>query len=262
MYFLTTRPMWLLVLLVLMLTALTMGASLFIRRHVPLDRLRANNEVAGYKFATLGVLYAVLLAFAVVVVWERFDDAEHSVAKEAGAAATIYRLAWGIEGATGTALREALSGYLAADIEQDWLAMQHGHGSLRVTRALDSLYGQLLQKFQPANPREAGIQTAIMNQLDLLTQAREERLARASGTVPGIIWLVLFTGAVLAVGFTFFFGTPNASAQALMTGALCLLILLALLIVVTVDRPFSGSVVVTPEPLAEVLADFRLPAAR
>jgi protein-S-isoprenylcysteine O-methyltransferase Ste14 len=139
--------------------------------------------------------------------------------------------------------------------------MQYGHGSIQVTRALDSLYGQLLQQFHPADPREAGIQTAIMTPLDLLTQAREERLARASGTVPGIIWFVLFVGAVLAIGFTFFFGTPNAAAQALMTGALCLLILFALLIVITVDRPFTGSVVVTPEPLAEVLADFRAPPA-
>jgi hypothetical protein len=67
MYFLTTRPMWVLVLLVLLLTTLTMVGSLLVRRHVALDRLTANNEVAGYKFATLGVLYAVLLAFAVVV---------------------------------------------------------------------------------------------------------------------------------------------------------------------------------------------------
>ena len=62
-----------------------------------LARLRINNEVAGFKFATVGVLYAVLLAFAVIVVWEKFSDAENNVAQEAGAAATIYRLSWGIE---------------------------------------------------------------------------------------------------------------------------------------------------------------------
>jgi hypothetical protein len=46
----------------------------------------------------------------------------------------------------------------------------------------------------------------------------------------------------------------------MMTGALSLLILFALLIVITVDRPFSGSVAVTPEPLEEVLAECRAPA--
>jgi len=86
MYFLTTRPMWVLSLLVLLLTALAMAGPFFVRRQVALERLTVNNEVAGFKFATIGVLYAVLLAFVVVVVWERFNDAEHAVAREAGAA--------------------------------------------------------------------------------------------------------------------------------------------------------------------------------
>jgi len=43
-----------------------------------------------------GVLYAVLLAFAIIVVWEKFNVAENDVAREAGAAATIYRLSDGL----------------------------------------------------------------------------------------------------------------------------------------------------------------------
>jgi hypothetical protein len=49
-----------------------------------LDQLRLNNEVAGFKFATVGALYAVLLAFAVIMVWEKFSEAENTVAQEAG----------------------------------------------------------------------------------------------------------------------------------------------------------------------------------
>ena len=68
--------------------------GIFVVRHfVPLSQLRTNNEVAGFKFATVGVLYAVLLAFAVIVVWEKFNEAESNVALEAGAAVTLYRLA-------------------------------------------------------------------------------------------------------------------------------------------------------------------------
>ncbi len=40
----------------------------------------------------------MLLAFAVVIVWQKFNDAEDNAAREAGAAATVYRLADGIEG--------------------------------------------------------------------------------------------------------------------------------------------------------------------
>jgi hypothetical protein len=57
------------------------------------------------------VLYAVLLGFAVIVVWRKFSDAENNVALEAGAAATIYRIANGSSGDPGAELREGITGY-------------------------------------------------------------------------------------------------------------------------------------------------------
>src|SRR5215211_8191034 len=97
MAFLNTQPLWLSgTLLVGATTLMSMAAPVLVRRRITTDRLRINNEVAGFTFATVGVLYAVLLAFAVIVVWEKFNEAEHAAAEEAGAAATLYRLANGI----------------------------------------------------------------------------------------------------------------------------------------------------------------------
>jgi|SRR5271168_3511688 len=88
MFFLTTAPLWLAGLVLVGLTTLIamMGPPL-IRRRMSLDVLRTNNEVAGFKFASVGVIYAVLLGLAVIVVWEKFNDAENNIALEAGAAA-------------------------------------------------------------------------------------------------------------------------------------------------------------------------------
>jgi hypothetical protein len=74
MVFLTTQPLWLsAVILIVPTSLLAMAGPIIVRRHVELSRLRTNNEVAGFKFATVGVLYAVLLAFAIVIVWEKFN---------------------------------------------------------------------------------------------------------------------------------------------------------------------------------------------
>jgi hypothetical protein len=63
MLFLTTHTIWYAALLLLVPTMLVaMAAPLVIRRYVTLDRLRTNNEVAGFKFATVGIIFAVLLA--------------------------------------------------------------------------------------------------------------------------------------------------------------------------------------------------------
>jgi hypothetical protein len=104
----------------------------------------------------------------------------------------------------------------------------------------------------------------------------------ADGIVPAIIWVVLFGGAVLTIGFTFFFGAENLRAQSLMTGALSVLIFAGCLTsgrpcpgqfggylmgsithtathtrpVVAIDHPFAGTVKVGPEALAAVVKDF------
>ena len=62
--FLTSLPVWLSgLLLVGLTTVLAMVGPKLVRRYVTLEELSANNEVAGFKFAVVGVLYAVLLAF-------------------------------------------------------------------------------------------------------------------------------------------------------------------------------------------------------
>jgi Na+/proline symporter len=68
---------------------------------------------------------------------------------------------------------------------------------------------------------------------------------------------VLFGGAIITIGFTFFFGTRSLPAQTAMTGALSLLIFAVLFVIVTVNRPFTGSVSVRPDALVQVLEDLR-----
>ena len=192
MYFLTTRPIWLLCLLALLLTALAMAGPFLVRRYVTLERLTTNNEVAGFKFATLGVLYAVLLAFAVIVVWERFHDAEHAVAAEAGAAATLYRLSLGM-GQPGEVFRQRLDEYLQVEVSHEWPEMQNGHGSPAGADALTRLY-QATLSYQPTDFRGQTFEYTLLQELGSLTQARRDRLVLAAGAVPGVVWLVLFTG--------------------------------------------------------------------
>src|ERR1700693_125550 len=169
--FLATQPLWVSgILLVGVTTLVAMLGPVIVRRRVGLEKLSTNNEVAGFKFAIVGVLYAVLLGFAVIVVWEKFSDAETDVAQEAGAAATIYRLANGIGPDPGGALSDGVSRYLKTVIVNEWPAMEQGKASPVVTHALDDLYAKLLS-YNPPDSRSTAIFTEILHQLDLVTQA-------------------------------------------------------------------------------------------
>jgi hypothetical protein len=201
------------------------------------------------------VLYAVLLAFAIVVVWERFNQADNDVAKEASTAATILRLTEGIDTEHGAAIRKATIDYLKAAIERDWPAMAEGKPSHTVTRMLTKIYDAVL-KFHSFDASEALVVAEVLHKVDDLSDARRARLVVADGIVPGIIWMVLFVGAFVTVGFTFFFGTQNLRAQVVMSGALAILIFGGLLTIIAIDHPFAGTVHVGPKALAAVIEDF------
>ncbi|HKD55337.1 MAG TPA: DUF4239 domain-containing protein [Steroidobacteraceae bacterium] len=241
-------------LLVILLTGLAMSGPILIRRYVTFDRLRVNNEVAGFKFATIGVLYAVLLGFVVIIAWERFHEAERALATEAGASATVYRLAGGLTAPLTAEIRSDLEAYLRSVDEDDWPAMAVGRWSPATTDRLNALYDVVVH-IRPTELHDFGLQQDLMRELDKVGEARRERLISANGSVPGAIWFVLLLGALLTIGFTYFFATQNEVIQGLMTGVLAALIFSAILVVVVVDRPFTGAVRVHSEPIRWVLED-------
>jgi len=74
LYYLTSQSIWLSGIIIIGGgTLLSMLGPLLVRHYVALDRLTINNEIAGFKFATVGELYAVLLAFVIIVVWEKLS---------------------------------------------------------------------------------------------------------------------------------------------------------------------------------------------
>jgi hypothetical protein len=218
-HFLASVPLWLLIAMVVVIpTLLAMIAQLLIRRWVGVETLAKNNEIAGFKFATVGVIYAVLLAFSVIVVWEKFNDAQTSVAEEAGATAALFRYAEGKE-PEAIAVRAALVNYLKIAIDEEWPAMSLESEAHGVTQALNQLYSAALA-LNRSGTRDTADMTEVFRQIDNVTAARRIRLHLATGLVPDVIWIALFMGALLTVGFTLFFGSENLLAQVSMTGVL------------------------------------------
>ena len=254
-YFLSSLPVWLLIVVIVAIpTVLAMGAQVLIHNRVGVTNLAKNNEIAGFKFATVGVIYAVLLAFTVIVVWEKFNDAQSAVADEAGATASLFRYTQGNE-PEAVAMRTALTNYLKAAIEDDWPAMAKEAESPATVHALDSLYTAAIA-LERSGSRGSADMAEVFRQLDNVTAARRIRLHLATGLVPNVIWIVLFMGALLTIGFALFFGSENLLAQISMTGVLSVLVTMGLVVIISIDHPFTGPVYIHPDALALVLADY------
>jgi hypothetical protein len=251
---LSGMPLWKSGLLVVGLgTLFGMLGPALLRRYLGIERLKINNEVAGFKFAVVGVVYAVILGFATVVTWEKFRDAEAAVQEEAGAVTALDRLANGLEQPSAQKIQAQLHNYVRGVIDDDWPAMNDGHYSHKVTQELDGLYGAVIA--HEMHPGEQSIVSEMFYQLDQVTLARRARLGAAEGIIPSVIWGILIGGALVTVLFTFFFGSASLIAQVLMNGLLSCLVFVALWVIAEINFPFTGPVHVTPEPLQIFLDD-------
>ena len=73
-------PLWLAALLVVAAAEIfSVGLLLLCRVVYGVSHLSLNNEVAGFKFAVVGLFYGVLLAFVVIAVWEDYRNTETAV---------------------------------------------------------------------------------------------------------------------------------------------------------------------------------------
>jgi hypothetical protein len=79
------------ILLVAATVLVSIAGSLLVRRWATVEVLECHKEVAGFIYAVIGVLYAVLLGFTAIIVWERYEKAHTSVEQEANEVADLFR---------------------------------------------------------------------------------------------------------------------------------------------------------------------------
>ena len=220
---------------------------MLVQRLVPVDSRRPHNDVAGFIYAALGVIYAVLLALVVIAVWGEYDAASETVEQEANAVAEIFWLAHRFPEPEGSHLQELARSYAQEVVDKEYPLMEQGQTPLMTSQEGTSAGWTLiddiranLQEFQPRTKAEEQFYAEGLDQVQRLADARRMRLVAAEEGVPGVLWAVLIFGGIAVVGFTYLFGLENTWAHRLMVVALAAVIGLVLFTIGAMEHPFSG----------------------
>ncbi len=218
-----------------------------VHRLVPAVSRQRSNDVAGFIYAALGVIYAVLLALVVIAVWEEYRAASETVEQEANATGDIFWLADRLPEPRGTHLQELVRSYAEEVVHKEWPLMEQGktpsmtqeEGSPTGWTIIDDIR-QEIQGFEARTKSEEQLYAEGLDQVDTLSDARRMRLVAAEEGVPGVLWTVLVFGGMAAVGFTYLFGLESTWAHRLMVATLAAVIGLVLFTVGAMEHPFSG----------------------
>lgn len=229
------------------------AGALVARRYVAVETLEAHLPAAGAVYATLGVLYAVILGQIVVAAWDRYSAAESAVSDEVGALFSLIRLADALPPEEGEPLRQAAFAYGSAVIDIEWQAMaQRDAPSPQAAQALATMYrayGKVAAGPDGANP----IVAASLAELDSLDDARGNRLLASISSIPPLMWGVLIVGGVVTVTFTYLFSVSSRTVHLLMVAAVAGTLALLLALVEGLNEPFREPMAIAPEGFASIL---------
>ncbi|HEY3674591.1 MAG TPA: DUF4239 domain-containing protein [Candidatus Tumulicola sp.] len=228
-------------LIVVVVAAFCVGLHAIWQRRFRSEILRKHNDVAGFLFSAIGVIYAVVLGFVVVVVWEKYDATVSNVDGEVAGVSDLYRTASGLPEPLRLQVRKELLQYAADVANVEWPQMRHAAIVQRDLPLLEDV-GQKIDQFKPSSAGEADIQQMALTQLERLFDARRARVYESGPSVPLVLWFALIAGALAVLAFAFMFGVENQGAQLWMTAILAGLIAILFIVIADFDHPFRGSV--------------------
>lgn len=212
-----------------------------------------HNEVGGFIVAVVAALYGVLLGFMTVVAWQHFSDSRQLVRAESAAATDAWHTAIGMPAGERSRVRQDVLRYATAMIDREWPAMRdRGYdreADWIVMDAIGSAGG-----FVPRNIKEGNAQSATLQQLGVLHDDRQQRLANDGSGISWFEWTVLLIGAACVCAFCWLFGLENRDIHLVMTGAVAVIVTTTLVLLFELQYPFQSDLRVDPTDWTGVIA--------
>jgi len=153
------------------------------RRLLPIELRQRHNDVAAAIFSIIGVTYAVLLAFVAMLAWQGFNRAKAASYAEGTLIGDVYNLSAGFADPEKSSIRNEIFGYAPQVATVEWPAQAEG-------RMLDqdSIYLNGLNKMAltllPPGQADGGLHSLLIQAIERLWDARQERLLAAQTTIP------------------------------------------------------------------------------
>jgi hypothetical protein len=247
--FLSSLPLWLLgAVLNASLVGFALAGLWAVRRWV-LPRLGLGYDDAYLAAAvaqSVMMLYGLVAALTAVGVWQRYSEVSDVASAEATAIASLWRDFGGYPEPSRGALREVLRGYTDQVIHEAWPQQNRGVIPSEGVQWMDRLQADLFA-FEPATEAHKILHAETVHGFNELVQERRQRLDSVQAAIPGVLWWVLLPGALGCIVAFLFFHVNHVRLHAFLLVGLAVFLALVLLVIIALDRPFSGEAAIGPD---------------
>jgi Protein of unknown function (DUF4239) len=217
------------------------------------DRARAFKALSPGMLPPLGILFALLVGFIAVEVWNNYDKAKVAVASEASALRAIVLLAGTFPEEQKTRIYALIDRHIDEAVNKEWPTMARHRLTLSTlpTALIELLQDTLTLK--PADESQRLAQSEVIKALQTAADARRQRIVVSQSTVGRVKW-----AGILLMGLCTLVAIAMVHSDNRLTCAIALTlfatgIALSLLLIAAYSQPFTGEISVRPDLLKQVI---------
>jgi hypothetical protein len=217
------------------------------------DRARAFKAFSPGMLPVLGTIFALLVAFVAVQVWNDFDKAKLAVATEASALRAVVLLGDTLPLEQRTQLRTLINRHIEEAVDREWPGMAHQHLSLATepTHLVEAM--KLTISLNPQDESQRTAQREIVAALHRALDARRQRIIISQSEVGPVKWAAILLMGLCALIAIAIVHSDNRLTCAIAVALFATGIPLSSLLIAAYSRPFAGEISVKPELLRQVV---------
>ncbi len=230
------------VLLVAVVTAVTVGSLLLVRRGAPRGSYFADGDRAAGVFGVIATGFAVLLGFVVFLAFESYDSSRSGAEQEARVVVQQFETAQFLPAAAVAPLSGELICYARWVARDEWGRLASGTEGNTISPWSEAMFRSL----RAVEPRLASEQAAYAKWLDQTSErenARADRTHAAAGVIPPRMWGVLLLSAAVIFAYMLLFADSGERwfVQATLIGAVTIVLTSTLSLLWFLDHPYHRS---------------------
>lgn len=195
-------------------------------------------------------LFALVLAFAAVNLYDSYRIAFGNVEDEANSLAQIARDVQVFPQPGRAKVDRAIVRYIHEVEAKEFPDMRTGGSDPGVNTRIDGVFTAVQGLNPQANVQKAFYSSAVEKLNDMVAQ-RRTRISAADATLPKALVGLLLLTAALSVAITWFLKVEARGTEIVLVGAVAMVVGAGLLTILLLEYPFSGSVAVSSEPFTK-----------
>ena len=241
------------ILVILGCATLSVMGFLFLSRFVPDRWLVADADAAGALYATIGMVYAILVALAAIAVWEPRAAAADSTEREATDLIEAYWSARTLEPADRVKVQQLIVRYTEEVIDGEWRSLSRQH---RPSSQAQNLLNQLrssAEAIEPETDRQVTAHDQVLARISDAADARRARIGAAGKGMPYPLWPIIILGGAISIAFLYLFGLQRTFPNGLMMFVVGGMVALLLVVIYQLEYPFSRGLAIGPQAFQDAL---------